>query len=148
MLTQTVHGDIRGNWDTLPGFVQNSSIFQLIFQGSQITNDQYDTTMNDFRQRMKALSEKAAKRDAGWNSMMWSTFIFNDPSTQMSFFSLATPGYLYRGTLPPTLLLMKYTDDMSLSVLCPLSSVLCPLPVHKQDTFRWVWFPLLLLDHV
>ena len=61
MLTQSVHGDIHGGWDTLPGFVQNSSIFQLTFEGSMISNEQYTDTMDGFRKRMKALSLKAAK---------------------------------------------------------------------------------------
>jgi hypothetical protein len=80
-------------------FSQNSSIYVLKFDGSEISEVKYASTMLHFKEKLKALSAKSSRRDSAWNTMMWSTFTFLDKDTSMTFYSSADARYLYRGTV-------------------------------------------------
>ena len=97
VITASFEGDVFGNWVTSNNFKQNSSAFVVEFVGSEITTDQYVATMTSFKQQLLALSQKSARRDSGWNAMMWSTFILHDPVSQISFYSSADASMVYRG---------------------------------------------------
>jgi hypothetical protein len=71
----------------------------LKYDGSQISEGKYASTMLHFKEKLKALSAKSRRRDSAWNTLMWSTFIFSDEDTLMTFYSSADARYLYRGTV-------------------------------------------------
>ena len=77
-------------------FLHNASIFALDFAGTNITTDQYRTTMTNFKNKLERLGAKSAQRDVGWNSVMWSAFKFMEIDSGMSFMSTAEPAYLYK----------------------------------------------------
>jgi hypothetical protein len=58
-------GDMYGNWVTSPDFQQNYSAFAVKFSGSQVTTEQYQVIMKGFKQKLKTLSAKSARRDSG-----------------------------------------------------------------------------------
>ena len=95
VVVNTIEGDVYGTWNTLPGFQQNNSIFQLSFTGSNITNDVYQSTMLKFKDKLRVLSSKSDARDTAWNMVMWSTFTFYDQSSQMTFTSSSDAGIIY-----------------------------------------------------
>ena len=65
-LTLTVQGDVYGRWSTDALYQQNMSVFELQFSGSNITNEQFVSTMQSFSAKLQALGAKSARRDAGW----------------------------------------------------------------------------------
>ena len=95
-VTTTIYGDVYGRWSSDPLFLNNASIFALEFAGTNITTEQYTATMTSFKNQLKTLGAKAANRDVGWNSVMWSAFEFHDVKTGMTFYSIADPAYLYK----------------------------------------------------
>lgn len=94
-----LQGDVFGNWDTNTVFLRNSSIFVLEFDGSKVTVNDYSTTMHRFKNELKILGEKASRRDASWNAMMWATFTFSDDANKMYFYSSADARFLYQGNI-------------------------------------------------
>lgn len=64
-ITAQFEGDMLGNWETSPDFQQNNSVFNIRFDGSAITTEQYQNVMLSFNSKLQSLSEKAARRDSG-----------------------------------------------------------------------------------
>jgi hypothetical protein len=94
-VTGRFEADVYGNWATANAFQQNMSIFQLDMVGTQVTEDQYKKIMSGFQAQLKALSDKSARRDAGWNAMAWATYIYYDAPSSMTFFASADATIIY-----------------------------------------------------
>lgn len=94
-----VQADIFGAWSTKSTYQGNASAFEIEFSGSNITTQQFKTTMEGFKDQLQALSAKASKRDAGWNAMVWTSFSFKNVESQMMFYSTADINTVYTSSI-------------------------------------------------
>lgn len=98
-ITAVFHADRSGYWNTDPRSKLNESIFELRMDGSSIDLDQYQTTMRGFASRLKLLGTKLKNRDTVWGSIAWSTLLYQNPSTMMTFTTNAEPNIIMQDAL-------------------------------------------------
>ena len=87
--------DYWGKWDTNKDFQTNSSIFQLEFKASLLTNSDYKSVMSSYTAQIKALGQKAKTRDVGWNWMAWSTMYFSENTFNTKMSTIGTAQNVY-----------------------------------------------------
>jgi len=86
------NADWFGKWSSSPDFLYNSTIYRLTLDGSNITNEQYRSTMNKFDANLKSISTKGASRDVVWNLIAWSSWQITDVGSRMSLYTTAEAG--------------------------------------------------------
>ena len=76
-ISTVFQADLNGYWEThKEKFNTNSSLFSLEFQGSNVGNENYGIEMQSFQDRLNSLALKSYSRNAFWNVIAMSTFIF------------------------------------------------------------------------
>ena len=83
--------DLNGYWQSDPNFFSNGSNYEINFEGTSITTDQYKNIMETFDKKLLALGNKGKLRDMAWNLVALSTYRFKDDDANMEFSTVSTP---------------------------------------------------------
>lgn len=76
--------DMYGRWSTDAAFKKNTSMFQVNFQASEISMNQYQSTINKFAKRIIEIDKILASNDVTISAVAWSTLYMKDDATRMS----------------------------------------------------------------
>jgi len=91
-------GDYLGRWSNDRSFTLNNSVYQLFFEGSIISQEQYVGSMKQFSAKLETLGKKSAQRDFIWSAIAWSTYSAQDSETRMTLITNADPAIILEGS--------------------------------------------------
>lgn len=88
-------GSLDGLWNTEPGFNQNTSFFELNFEGSSITVDEFSESMAKLSEKWKLIGSALEKRSRLHNLLAMNSVGFEDKQTKMSLNTNANLGIAF-----------------------------------------------------
>lgn len=66
--------DQNGNWDSSPNYDSSNPVYMLKMDNARMESSEYSSMIKYFDSEMEKMSIKAAKRDAVWNYVAYSSF--------------------------------------------------------------------------
>ena len=81
----TYYGDINGYWSSEPKYNKDMSIYEISFEGSQLSTDEYTTLISDISNKYNILGNISTQRDLAWSLITWSTFNYNNDNYKVKF---------------------------------------------------------------
>jgi hypothetical protein len=81
----TYYGDINGYWSSEQEYNEDMSIYELSFEGSQLTTNQYSSLISDINYKYNILGNISTQRDLAWSLITWSTYHYDNDNYKVKF---------------------------------------------------------------